>query len=565
MHNIQPANGPLKLYGHSMYYRYFGLNEAPFSIAVNPRYLFMSARHRDALAHLLYGVGEGGGFVLLTGEVGTGKTTIIRSLLEQLPENTDIAMVFNPALNAGELLGTVCDELGVPYLQDTNSLKTLTDSLHHFLLRNHARGRHTVLLIDEAQHLQFDVLEQIRLLTNLETNTRKLLQIILVGQPELRDLLNRPELRQLSQRITARYQLKPLSPEETDAYIRHRLQVAGLPANQTLFPTYVVKAVFRASRGIPRIINVLCDRMLLGAYGQGKTSVDRTLLKQAYNEVLETEEGSQLHSHRYALPIAGGIAAACLLLAIGLWWWPTPQPSPNPAVPASPPPANAETPATPTIEARPAPQPYWFDNREEALQELGRAVNLADNAPPSCDAPSTGDVRCERLQAESWQDLQSYNRPAILKLITPSRMLRYVVLIGFDSDNAFLRVNGIPVTESITELGRQWTGDAWFFWQANRHYSRPIGANDSGPAVAWLASRFASLDQQETPLSEHHFNDALQQRVILFQKAHSLKADGVAGLKTLLKLNELLESPVTLSDAPPATLSSRMGDGARGG
>lgn len=269
-----------------MYYRYFGLQEEPFSIAVNPKYLFMSARHRDALAHLLYGVGAGGGFILLTGEVGTGKTTINRCLLQQLPTETDIAIILNPALNADELLASACDELGISYEPGASSLKDLTDKLHAFLLENHGRGRNTVLLIDEAQHLQFDVLEQIRLLTNLETNTRKLLQIILVGQPELAVMLGKPELRQLSQRVTARYNLQPLNFEETAAYIRHRLQVAGLPANQELFPASVVKGIFRHTRGIPRLINVLCDRMLLGTYGHNKTRVDRNILRQAATEVL---------------------------------------------------------------------------------------------------------------------------------------------------------------------------------------------------------------------------------------------------------------------------------------
>ncbi|HDY81655.1 MAG TPA: AAA family ATPase, partial [Halieaceae bacterium] len=215
-----------------MYYQYFGLTEAPFSIAVNPRYLFMSARHRDALAHLLYGVGAGGGFILLTGEVGTGKTTINRCLLEQLPDNTDIAIILNPALNAMELLASACDELGIVYDVDKHTLKTLTDSLHAFLLDNYDRGRKTVLLIDEAQHLDFDVLEQIRLLTNLETHSEKLLQIILIGQPELAQMLSQPQLRQLNQRITARYNLEPLNLDETGAYIRHRLEVAGMTSGR---------------------------------------------------------------------------------------------------------------------------------------------------------------------------------------------------------------------------------------------------------------------------------------------------------------------------------------------
>ena len=260
-----------------MYYQYFGLNEPPFSIAVNPRYLFMSPRHRDALAHLLYGVGAGGGFILLTGEVGTGKTTINRCLLEQIPQDTDTAIILNPALNAMELLASVCDELNIKYDQNNHTLKTLTDHLHKFLLDNHARNRKTVLLIDEAQHLEFDVLEQIRLLTNLETNSEKLLQIILIGQPELAQILARPELRQLNQRITARYNLEPLNLEETGAYINHRLQVAGMSPERVIFSSAVVRGIYKVTRGIPRVINVLCDRMLLGAYGRNKPRADHAM------------------------------------------------------------------------------------------------------------------------------------------------------------------------------------------------------------------------------------------------------------------------------------------------
>jgi general secretion pathway protein A len=268
-----------------MYHQHFGLNEAPFSIAVNPRYLFMSQRHRDALAHLLYGVSGGGGFILLTGEVGTGKTTVNRCLLEQLPDTTDLAIILNPALSAVELLATACDELKIDYPQGTESLKALTDALHRYLLDNYEQGRKTVLMIDEAQHLDFDVLEQIRLLTNLETNDEKLLQIILIGQPELTEKLSRPELRQLNQRITARYNLQPLNLQETTAYIRHRLEVAGLRGGVSLFDSAAVKQIHSLTRGIPRLINVLCDRALLGAYGQQRGRVNKKLIAEAAAEV----------------------------------------------------------------------------------------------------------------------------------------------------------------------------------------------------------------------------------------------------------------------------------------
>ncbi|HBO13198.1 MAG TPA: general secretion pathway protein GspA, partial [Halieaceae bacterium] len=314
-----------------MYYQYFGLREAPFSIAVNPRYLFMSHRHRDALAHLLYGVGAGGAFIVLTGEVGTGKTTINRALLEQLPDDADIAIVLNPALDAAELLATVCDELGIAYdREDAASLKALTDRLHRFLLDNHARGRRTVLLIDEAQHLSFPVLEQIRLLTNLETDSEKLLHIILIGQPELAAMLQRPELRQLNQRVTARYNLEPLSRGETGAYIRHRLQVAGLGPGTELFPPRVVRAIHRHSRGIPRLINLLCDRMLLGAYGQEAPRVDRRMLRKAVREVIgEMPSPRDGRALRYA-----ALALAGLALVVFAWWALLRGPGEEPAVAA---------------------------------------------------------------------------------------------------------------------------------------------------------------------------------------------------------------------------------------
>src|SRR5690606_12403488 len=304
-----------------MYHKYFGLSEPAFSIAVNPRYLYMSRQHKEALAHLLYGV-QGGGFVLLTGEVGTGKTTIIRSLLEQLPDNTDIAMVFNPMANVPEMLGMICDELKITYDKDRPSVKTLTDALHQFLLENHARGRNTVLLIDEAQLLSPEALEQIRLLTNLETNTRKLLQIILVGQPELNSLLAQPRLRQLAQRITARFHLTPLSLAETRAYIQHRLQVAGLGPERSPFSARVIRTIHRLSGGIPRRINILCERLLVGLYAHNQRQVTRRILSQAKQEVLGDLGYNRQSGGRYWIGLL--LVAVVLQTLFALYWWKSP-------------------------------------------------------------------------------------------------------------------------------------------------------------------------------------------------------------------------------------------------
>jgi general secretion pathway protein A len=558
-----------------MYHSYFGLNEAPFSIAVNPRYLFMSARHRDALAHLLYGVGVGGGFILLTGEVGTGKTTINRCLLEQLPTNTDIALILNPALNSVELLATVCDELNLHYDSGEQSLKVLTDKLHQFLLDNHASGRNTVLLIDEAQHLQFEVLEQIRLLTNLETNTKKLLQIILVGQPELRALLNKPELRQLAQRITARYQLKPLNLVETQAYIRHRLQVAGLPANQVLFPPSVVKGIHRVTRGVPRVINVLCDRMLLGTYGQNKTVVDKGLLKQSIVEVMGEEDDIELQQSINKLTPVLWVATA-LLIAVVIWAWPTtiepvlsgdkqniaqqPTQQSKPVIEqpvATKPVSNTQTNNSSATASLSLPVGNriesidgWYNTEPAAIAQLLTALAIENGTGNECLPTSTSRLRCERLQAKTWRGLQSFNRPAVLTLISPAKMEGFAVLLGIVDQTAILSVNGSAQIMPLTELGPMWTGDYVLLWQPAGVYKNPFTEGYSGPQVQWLAQQFAELDGQSTQLAEVSFNSALAQRVKIFQRNNQLQADGVVGLKTLLKLNEALGRETTLQDTP---------------
>lgn len=271
-----------------MYTGFFGLTEQPFSIAPNPQYLFMSNRHKEALAHLSHGLGDSGGFVLLTGEVGTGKTTVSRCMLEQLPENTEVAFVLNPALSELELLATICDEWRIRFKRSDATLKMLTDKIKNRLLKNHAAGKNTILIIDEAQHLKSEVLEQLRLLTNLETNTRKLLQIILIGQPELQQLLKRQELRQLAQRITARYHLLPLTVQEVAMYIQHRLRVGG--CERPIFDKQAIEQIHKRTKGFPRLVNLLCDRALMGAYAVSSPFVTKKIVAQAALEILALEE-----------------------------------------------------------------------------------------------------------------------------------------------------------------------------------------------------------------------------------------------------------------------------------
>ena len=269
-----------------MYTSYFGLKEKPFTIAPDPRYLFMSELHREALAHLLYGLQSDGCFILFTGEIGTGKTTVCRCFLGQLPPETDIAIILNPKVSVLDLLRTICEELAIPENDEPPSNKKYIDLLNAYLLDAHARGRTTAIIIDEAQNLDKDVLEQLRLLTNLETNTHKLLKIILLGQPELRNVLAAPEMLQLNQRITSRYHLAPLSPDDVRRYIQHRVMVAG-GGTQRLFTAEAIRHIARISHGIPRIINLLCDRALLGAYVEGASVVSLNIVKKAAGEVLQ--------------------------------------------------------------------------------------------------------------------------------------------------------------------------------------------------------------------------------------------------------------------------------------
>lgn len=300
-----------------MYLDYFGLSEPPFSIAPDPRYLFMSERHREALAHLLYGVQGQGGFIVLTGEVGTGKTTICRCFLNQVPNNTDVAFIVNPKLSAHELLATICDEFHIDYAESA-SIKSLNDAINDYLLAAHADQRHPVLIIDEAQNLEPDVLEQLRLLTNLETSEKKLLQIILLGQPELREMLAQKQLRQLAQRITARYHLQELNRVEVGAYVACRLAVAG--RRPRLFSDAAIKQLYKLSGGIPRLINLLADRAMLGAYATHTETIDPALIKRAHYEI-QGESGSAWDKfiHQYGYRVIGASLAVVLFVGLGVW------------------------------------------------------------------------------------------------------------------------------------------------------------------------------------------------------------------------------------------------------
>ena len=538
-----------------MYHPFFGLTEQPFSIAVNPRYLFMSDRHREALAHLLYGVGSGGGFVLLTGEVGTGKTTLNRCLLEQLPSNTDIAIVLNPALSATELLASVCDEFEIRYPPETQSLKTLTDALHQFLLANHAKGRQTVLMIDEAQHLDFDVLEQIRLLTNLETDEKKLLQIILIGQPELESLLGRPELRQLNQRITARYQLTALDAQETQNYVRHRLSISGLTSGRSLFTPSALTRVFKLTGGIPRLINLLCDRAMMGAYGRNEPIVSAAIVRQAAQEVFGgstappvRQRGTSGVGSARRVALAFGVLSTVLagLLAYNVLV--------TDRVPVSREDGLAEPPGAGAMESENATvipvnvAPDWLVSpraAESALWSLWRDAPL-----PSliCDPPGEAGLRCESADSDTWDGVMELNRPVVLNLQRPNRFAAATVLLAISEEVATVFTGAVVCDVPLTAVADRWTGGFRYFWESPPGWSGPLRTGDRGEVVAHVVGEFARLDGLPAPPLTT-FTEALEARVKVFQAGVGLRVDGVIGARTLQALNDKLGSGLTSSSA----------------
>ncbi|MFL0808812.1 MAG: AAA family ATPase [Agarilytica sp.] len=570
-----------------MYHKYFGLEEQAFSIAVNPRYLYMSQQHKEALAHLLYGVREGG-FVMLTGEVGTGKTTIIRCLLEQLPENTEIAIILNPMANIQELLCTICDEFGVAYPDENPSNKTLTDALQQHLLDNHQAGKNTILLIDEAQLLTPEVLEQVRLLTNLETSTKKLLQIILVGQPELNELLAQPRLRQLSQRITARFHLTPLTVEETDRYIRHRLSVAGMPEDRYPFSPKIVRLIHQFSGGIPRMINVVCERALVGAYGHNKSQVDNQILDLAKREVegnrASPSSKSNLSPQMTYIALSAatffGLGVMVFLLKL-IFSNPAPEASvaniapqtisqaPIMAVtpPQAPAPANKNTASgasssstqadsQPSSEQNPiATQTHssaHFDIRNslkaQAVLFEFLEFDINTDSPPCWQLNSLAH-QCGKTKFDTWEDVAELNRPMVLSLITTDKFSSHAVLVGIQEKYALLvdeQRNRQVV--ALDELGPLWTGEVFYAWRKPKGFTKPLSYGDRNEAIAEIAEQFALLDSQPSPLTSGRFNKALRDRIKIFQREHQLDDDGILGERTIMKLNETLGLSATLNN-----------------
>ena len=559
-----------------MYTQFFGLKETPFSIAPDPRYLFMSERHRDALAHLLYGLDGGGGFVLLTGEIGAGKTTVCRCFLEQIPANCNVAYIFNPKLTVLELLQSVCDEFQIdwtPQHDGALTIKDYLDPLNDFLLEEHAAGKNNVLIIDEAQNLSAELIEQLRLLTNLETNERKLLQIVLIGQPELRTLLARPEMEQVAQRVVARFHLPALSEAETAHYIAHRMAVAGR-VGEVPFDRKAVRQIHRRSRGVPRRINLLCDRALLGAYANGKGAVNSAVIDKAALEVFdeprtpkaspakpaEPSDAAPVPRWQQWLPWLSQLSPVALLgvglvAGIGLFGLVSLATRSKPADTAvAVAPAAASTaasapggPASAVVAALAASAPVakadaapgFTRNENDAWRELGALWKLQLGTGNPCVQAQQQQVECFE-QKTTLTLIQQLDRPGVLTVYERNSPRSYALLTRLTDKEATLVSNGTSQTVSLAALLQMWRGDYATFWRAPPEYSGKLRVGTSGPAVTWLASRLALIQGSPQPGEQKRYDALLKSQVSAFQLANSLKADGVAGAETFMQLNRAI-------------------------
>ena len=528
-----------------MYTSFFGLNEKPFTITPDPRYLFMSERHGEGLAHLVYGVTESGGFIQLTGEIGTGKTTLVRTLLGQIPAEVDIALILNPQLTVVEFLTAICEELKIALPEDKGSAKALVDALNGHLLDAHAHGRRTILLIDEAQNLAEDVLEQLRLLTNLETAKQKLLQIILIAQPELREKLAQHNLRQLSQRVTGRYHLEPLSREEADKYIDHRLRVAG--ALTEIFDTRARREVFRLSGGVPRVMNVICDRALLGAYSRESRTVNKRLVRRAANEV----SGQALPPvyMKFVVPVVSVIGLMVLGAAL---WSMFDRESPITELPVS----VATEPAAATND-RSLAEPINQEPGLEAQLAKLNADSVSDSgistllslwgvsydaaAGPACGQAEVQGVSCY-FQRGSWNGIRQLDRPAMLTLTDSQGETHQPVLISLNDEFAELSIAGKRLTFPVDEISELWFGQFLLLWRPPGGKPVAISPGMQNENVRWLRQSLAVLDSNYQPQDAEadFFDEGLQQQLTAFQRQHRLEADGLAGQKTQIIINSLL-------------------------
>ena len=578
-----------------MYGQFFNLDESAFSIAPNPKYLYLSGQHEEALAHLLYGVTRPGGFVLITGEIGTGKTTVCRSLFLEIPENTEIALIVNPNLNPDDLLASICDELEITYPEYKRSSKTYINKLNERLIQSHAEGRNTILIIDEAQNLSVESLEAIRALTNLETDEQKLLQIILMGQPELRDRLNSPELEQLNQRITARFHLKALSRSEVKEYIDHRLKIGN--CNDEIFSHSNIDLIYKLTNGVPRLINVLCDRSLLGAFVQKKKIISNDIIRKSAAEALGKPVKEQSSNNTNL-----ALAAAFALIAITffVFFYDTeknnvfndgkdiaedistesiqPQIENEPLsvseattgqgeqeILESVESAHEEVQKNPSLTAKVAALDNDFSNKpaEEKLssdskrEDQGEVVDLSpkqwaykalfeswgleysDFSIEPCEFAQQQGLFCFPGVGDA-SLLQRLNRPVLLKKNTSKQEDAYLLVKYIDRDEVIVVEQSGEYRVSWEQISQSWRGRYDLLWKpvTGIKFIRP---GMQGEFVKKIDENLSVVFNRPPRWDDYDaYDQSLVKEVVSFQRAQKIPSDGVIGPLTQIYMNNLV-------------------------
>ena len=581
-----------------MYGEFFNLDESAFSIAPNPKYLYLSGQHEEALAHLLYGVTRPGGFVLITGEIGTGKTTVCRSLFLELPENTEIALIVNPNLNPDDLLASICDELEISYPEYQLTSKTYINKLNEHLIQSHAEGRNTILIIDEAQNLSIDSLEAIRALTNLETDEQKLLQIILMGQPELRDRLNSPELEQLNQRITARFHLKALNRAEVKEYIDHRLKIGQ--CNDEIFSQPNIDLIYKLTNGVPRLINVLCDRTLLGAFVQKRKLISNDIIRKAAAEALGKPAAEKAPDKNHMAMVA---AIVLIALTIIVFLYDSRKPNEfdsanvgvvEPVVEATQSKIESEDVLSEDASTDEVIEIIAQESQESDKTSLNPdpalAANIASLKPSELDASTETSINQANsndeishvedisLSAKEWayqalfeswnveyidfsiepcdfaqqhglfcfpgvgdvELLQRLNRPVLLKKNTPNEEDAYLLVKYIDRDEVIVAEQTGEYRVSWDQISQSWRGRYDLLWKpvTEIKFIRP---GMQGDYVKKIDENLSVVFNRPPRLDDYDaYDQSLVKEIVSFQRAQKIPSDGVIGPLTQIYMNNLV-------------------------
>lgn len=536
----------------SLYLQHFALRQEPFSIVPDPGFLYPSHQHRQAVAHLKYGLDREGGFILLTGEVGTGKTTLTRTMLQRLPAHVRVAYVLNSKLNETDLLASICDELSIKLAKIKNLSfgKICIDALNQDLLESHAAGNKTLIVIEEAQNLSDEVLETLRLLSNLETNTHKLLHILLVGQPELIDILAKPSLRQLNQRVVSRFHLLPLDKKELANYINHRLHHAG--AKGPIFGPDCITTIYKLTSGVPRLINLLCHQALLAAYSLGLDQVPAKLVRDAAKEILGVEKKSISMGKSAALLVV----ATCISLVILLTnLYPQQQSSPESEVilfdgshqqeintPRSINDGDVIDSVEMTTTLSSSTENTFTNPLNQLLRLWGAESGVLYTTEEFVDVAERSGLQVETLEDADLDGLMSLDRPGLVMIQQSSGQLKSQLLVGLDDLNATLMTENAIVVLDLEKFRQQWTGGFLFLWRAPPSFTllRMGDINKSG--LQWIQTRLEALQPPvDRLITGGRYTEPLQRQIMAFQRQQGLDDDGIVGRQTLMRLNQLTD------------------------